>query len=69
MFKVVGFLQKIFVGLVGLTGGAYAAARYGYFDSLLGAPPQQIKVPTVFSQFAIKLRDLYADDTHVYAAL
>lgn len=63
MFKVVASLQKIFVGLVGLTGGAYAAARYGYFDSLLGAPPQQTKVPTALSEFAIKRRDLYAADT------
>lgn len=37
-------LQKWFLGLAGVTGGVWAAARAGYLDSVLGAPPQESKV-------------------------
>ena len=37
-------LQKWFLGLLGVTGGVYAAARLGDFGSLVGAPPKDNKV-------------------------
>lgn len=41
---VIVSLQKWFLGLAGVTGGVWAAARAGYLDSVLGAPPQESKV-------------------------
>ena len=37
-------LQKWFLGLAGVTGGAWAAVRYGYLDSMLGSPPKDSQV-------------------------